>query len=96
MEDKPEEIVKQPSKLRKNGFDYTLVLRTGDRAIYCQHVSNTCQYFEVMKIQTRPAGLFNGKPFPAREIFPMNESFRRTAWTHRTYAKALIEFNTLK
>ena len=85
-----------PDKLRKNGFDYTLVLRDGDRAIYKQHVAEDCQYFEVFKIKIRKAGTFKGKPIPEREVFSSDNDFGKTAWSCNTLEKAMIRFDGLQ
>ena len=85
-----------PKELRKNGFLYTLVLREGNKAIYEQTVTTKIKYFEVFKIRTRPERYFKGKLFPAGEVFPSNEDFGKTAWTCRTYEKAMERFNSLE
>jgi len=84
-----------PEKLQKNGFEYTLVERDINRAIYKQHVGENCYYFEVFIIKTRKAGTFKGKPIPEREVFPSDECFGKSAWSCQSYEKALIRFNAL-
>ena len=84
-----------PSKLRKNGFDYTQVLREGRKAIYEQRASEICLYYEVFIIRTRPERNLKGKILSAKEVYPSNEDFGKTAWTCLSYEKALEKFNTL-
>lgn len=84
-----------PQSLRKNGFDYNLAYRDAKRAIYRQHVTENCQYFEVFQIRIAKAGTFKGKNIPEREVFPSDNDFGSTAWTFREYDKALAKFNTL-
>ena len=85
-----------PLILRKNGFTYTQVLREGKKAIYSQTVTGNLKYFEVFIIQSRKEKMIKGKTIQGGEIFPRNESFGITAWSFRTYAEALIKFNSLK
>ena len=85
-----------PQHLLKNGFDYTLVNRDANRAIYKQHVTEDCQYFEVFKIKKKKAETFKGKLIPEREVFPSDEDFGKTAWSYKMYEKALLKFNSLK
>jgi len=84
-----------PVILRKNGFDYSQVLRDEKKAIYCQHVTPNLEYFEVFKIQTHLERVFKGGTIPAGESFPSNEGFGVTAWTYRTLEKAMVKYNTL-
>jgi hypothetical protein len=85
-----------PLKMQKNGFTLSLLHREGNRAIYLQQVSENCQYFEVIRIRTKPAGVFKGKSYPPREVYPSSESWGELGWTYRTYEKAIEKFNALK
>ncbi len=81
--------------LRKNGFTYTQVLREGNKAIYEQSITRKLKYFEVFVIRTRPERLLKGKLILGGEVFPGNEDFGKTAWSYRTYEKALLKFNSI-
>lgn len=85
-----------PEKLRKNGFDYELVQRDANRAIYKQHVSENCHYWEVFRIRKRKESIFKGKQIPEREIFPSDEDFGYTAWTCMTLERAMERYNLLE
>jgi hypothetical protein len=84
-----------PIKIRKNGFDYTQVLRESRKAVYRQYVTPEIEYFEVFSIQIRPDITFKGKLVPGGESYPGNEKFGKTAWTFRSLGKAIIKFNSL-
>jgi hypothetical protein len=85
-----------PLKLRKNGFNYTQVLRDGNKAIYAQSVTPKLTYFEVMIIKSRPEEVIKGKILPEREVFPGNEDFGYTAWTCMTLERAMEKYNLLE
>jgi len=82
-------------QIRKNGFSYTQVVRTDRKAIYRQDVSPNVEYFEVFLIRTRPERTVKGKLIPAGEAFPTDEDFGKTAWSFRSYEKALAKFKSL-
>jgi len=72
--------------IRKNGFDYELVERNDNVAIYKQ-VDNTLSQqmivsYEVFIIKTRKEGRIGDNIIEAGEIFPSNESFGKSAWTY--------------
>ncbi len=84
--------------LRKNGFNYTQVLR-GDRScIYEQMVSKEkgIKYYEVFLIRIQPQRKLFGKEYPAKEKFPHDEAFGYWAWTFRNYEDAKWRFDELE
>ena len=81
-----------PIKLRKNGFEYSQVLRNSKKAIYRQTYTEKMDYFEVFLIKSRPDRNFKGKMILGGENFPGNEDFGKTAWTFRTLEKAIQKF----
>ena len=81
--------------LRKNGFNYTQVLRNDKNAVYRQYVTPEIEYFEVFSIQIRPDIAFKGKLVTGGESYPGNEAFGKTAWTFRSLEKAMIKYNSL-
>ena len=81
-------------KLRKNGFDYSLVIRNEKVAVYEQGYNKNLKYYEVFIVRIKPAIKFKGKDIPQREIFPSDGDFGKTAWSCRTMEeefKNLIE-----
>jgi hypothetical protein len=77
-----------PKKLRKNGFDYSLVIRNEKVAVYEQGYSKNLKYYEVFIVRIKPAIKFKGKDIPQREIFPSDGDFGKTAWSCRTMEEA--------
>ena len=84
-----------PLNLRKNGFEYTQILREGRKAIYRQHNTATIAQYQVFLIKTRPEVSLKGKIIPSRECFPGNEEFGNTAWSFKPFKKAMDKFNSI-
>ena len=85
-----------PPVIRKNGFEYTLILRTERKCVYRQRVSENLYYFEVFVIRKKPGQIFGqGREYPQREAFPKNEDFGKSAWTYHKLADALAKFELL-
>ena len=84
-----------PDIIRKNGFTYTKVLRDGRKCIYEQMYCEGLHYFEVFTVQQSRERVLNGKTLLAKEVFPCNEDFGKTAWSCRTLADAMKHFNSL-
>jgi hypothetical protein len=85
-----------PLKLRKNGFNYTQVLRGKISCIYEQEVSPKTKRYEVFLIKVKPERKLNNKVLPATEMFPHNEAFGGWAWSCFTYEKAKLKFDDLE
>ncbi len=81
-----------PLKLRKNGFSYTQVLRTGIAYIYMQRVTNDITYFEVFYKRISPEKVIKDKKLPARVKFPNDEAFGVWAWSFPTLDLAIEKF----
>ena len=80
---------------RKNGFDYTLIHREGNLAIYEQHYTEKTKYFELFIIQVKAKQNLFGKSYPEREKFPADSDFGKTAWSFRNFDDALARFKRL-
>ena len=61
-------------KYKKNGYEFTLIERTGQVAIYSQIVPETGRLiaFDVFEVQKYPEKIIAGKIFPAFEATPSN------------------------
>jgi len=81
-----------PDKIRKNGFNYTLVSRGRTSCLYAQTVTKNLKYYEVFIIRVAPEKNINGTIIPSKEVFPRNEDFGKYAWSLRTLAKAMDKF----
>jgi len=90
-----ENFIELPKVIQRNGFTYTLMLRNGNFAIYRQQVTELKEYWEVFAIRTKPASVFKGRTYPAREVFPDDERFGYSAWTFNSLEKAIIKFTSL-
>lgn len=88
-----------PTKVRKNGYIYTQVLRNGRCAIYEQTTGQKTIAYEVFIIQIQRERNFKGEIFPRKEKFPSNEDFGYSAWSIKDRQKAiskLLELTTKK
>ena len=64
-----------PNTFQKNGYDYTLLERQGNVAVYEQHRDERTFAYEVVKIRPRPAREFNGVKLEAAERLPSDEEW---------------------
>jgi hypothetical protein len=85
-----------PLKLRKNGFNYTQVLRGGRSCLYSQEVSKNSYCFEVFEIIISRDNSIGGKIIESREKFPHNEAFGKWAWSFMNYSDAVKKFKELE
>ncbi|NLO00784.1 MAG: hypothetical protein GX126_00500 [Bacteroidales bacterium] len=81
-----------PLKIRKNGFNYTQVLRGRQSCIYEQRLHEKTIAFEVFTIKTSPKRKIMGKWIEEKELFPHNEAFGYWAWTYCTLEKAKLKY----
>ena len=71
--------------LRKNQFDYELVERNENFAIYKQLSDNLTISFEVFKIKNNKETKIGDNIIEAGEAFPGNEDFGKIAWTYSAF-----------
>jgi hypothetical protein len=85
-----------PEKLKKNGFEYRLIKRISNRAIYSQHEGlGQIVAFEVFKIKTgkpHPKAIDDLENYDVVERFPLDEDFGKTAWTYPSIELAQARF----
>ena len=74
----PVEFSPLATKFTKRGFEYELVERRGDIAIYKQ---SKVVAFEVVKIQKRPEWVIGGNTVPAHESMPSDSQWGMAGWT---------------
>ena len=97
---------KLPSKIRKNGFNYSQILNCGSYYIYEQDYNSGIDYpvgdtpkelkfYEVFKVKVKPAETVFGKFHPVREVFPKDEEFGYSSWAYDSYERALAKFKDL-
>lgn len=79
-----------------DGFDYRLVKRQGDVAIFSQSSGKLVISYEVVIIRVKPAKTFpGGRVVPEREAYPTNEEWGKYAWTCATRERADERFQAL-
>ena len=88
-------MIPLPDKLRKNGFNYTLIRREGRSAIYEQTYTDKIKYYEVFTLQVRPKEVIHGKEYPEREVFPPDSDFGVIAWSCRALKDAMKRMNEI-
>jgi len=76
-------------KLRRNGFEYSCILRNGRSCIYSQRVTKSQYVFEVFKIRYSKTRKINGKILSAGERFPTDEDFGKSAWVYFSIEDAI-------
>lgn len=80
---------------RKNGFDYRLVERRGNTAIYRQMKGNTVYSFEVGRIRESRSKEQFGVVIEAAESWPSSEEWGIRAWTYKDLRRARERLDTL-
>ena len=87
-----------PEKLKKNGFEYRLVKRTDNRAIYSQHEGAgqivAFETFKIKKGKPHPKAEEDLKNYDEVERFPIDEDFGKTAWTYSNLEDAQKAFDS--
>jgi len=61
---------------------YRQIFRQGNVAIYCAKGKAPRIEYEVIKIQIQPAGIFDGRSYPARESFLKNSEWGTLGFTY--------------
>jgi hypothetical protein len=85
-----------PEVYRKNGYDYKLISRSDNVAIYEQTDNGKFIGYEVCRIKIALAGLVFGKWQDVREILPSSSEWGRNAYTVFTIEKAHIRASELE
>lgn len=76
------------SQFRTDGFDYQIVKRCGNVALFSKSKHNH-ESFEVIVLQIHKACTFpNGISYPDREAMPSSELWGQQGWTYTDLASA--------
>lgn len=89
---------KLPYELRKNRFDYKLVKRTKEVAMYAQYNddgSGRILAYEVFRIIWKKGAIINNVEIKAGEKFPGDGDFGKTAYSCTLLAKAEARYQEL-
>lgn len=79
---------KLPEKYRKNGYDFTLVERTEDVAIYKQTDETSLIAYEVFEVMKYPERMIGETKIAATEASPSNEMWGSKGYTYRNLEDA--------
>jgi hypothetical protein len=91
-----ENLLHVPWILSFHGYIYIQVCRGSSSCVYRQTYGKETQGFEVFIIRKQKEVILNGKVYPARERWPKDDDFGKTAWTYRTLERAMTKYNELE
>jgi hypothetical protein len=91
-----EKISNIPSELTYHGFKYTRVCRGLRSYVYHQTLGKETIGYEVFMIRIQSEAVLYGKSYPARERWPKDDDFSKTAWSCWTLEEAKVKFNALE
>ena len=80
-----------PDFYRKNTFDFALIKRSGDVAIFSQSDEGVIYGFEVFEIRKQKETQFGKIHYEAKERVPSNEEWGTNAFTCHTLEQAEIK-----
>lgn len=84
-----------PTTYSKSGYDYALLDRSGDVALFSQALAGRVIAYEVVVVQYHKATVIMGKPVPEREGVPSAEQWGSAGWTLRTPEEAKTKMQTV-
>jgi hypothetical protein len=86
-----------PASFRSGGFDFRLVKRTGDIALFEKRKpTHTRSFFEVVIVQKRKEATFpSGRVTPAHEAMPASEQWGSAGWSYSDLEGAEKRFKSL-
>jgi hypothetical protein len=99
--DEKRTMEKLPEKLKKNGYEYHQLKRSDNAALYGQYIigGKVIQAYEAFIIREQKEGTstIGGAVvnFVAKELFPSDEEFGRTAWSFNDLKRAELCFEGL-
>lgn len=85
-----------PVDLSYHGFRYALVCRGARSCVYQQTLGNEIIGYETFIIRIQPEVVLYGKKYPARERWPKDEDFSKTAFSFWTLDQAILKFKELE
>ncbi len=79
-----------PDFYKKNGYEFKLVSRIGDVAIFEQHSEGSVIAYEVFEVRKQKETQFGDIHYEAKERVPSNEEWGTNAYTVHTIEQANI------
>lgn len=89
-------MIPVPIKVRYHGFNYTQICRGTRSCLYRHTYQGKTVGFEVFIITNQPETILNGIFYPARERWPKDEDFGKTAWSFFSQEEASKKFMQLE
>jgi hypothetical protein len=80
-----------PTTYRKNGYDYELIERKNDTAIFSQKDGGKIIAFEVFEVIKQKEWSAFGKTYPPKETIPPTESWGTNAFTVHSLSDAVFK-----
>lgn len=81
--------------IKKSVFEYNLIEREDNKAIYSQSYEGEIIAYEVFKVKVAKEIELFGTIVPEHEKFPGDNDFGVTAWSCKTYEKALERYHNI-
>lgn len=81
--------------IKKRLFEYNLIDREDHKAIYSQSYEGKVIAYEVFKVKVAKETELFGAIIPEHEKFPGDNDFGVTAWSCKTYDKAIERYNNI-
>lgn len=91
-----ENMIPVLQQLRYHGFNYTQICRGTRSCLYRHTYQGKTVGFEVFIITNQPEIILNGIFYPARERWPKDEDFGKSAWSFISYEEASKRFMQLE
>jgi len=88
--------MKKLTNYSKNGYNFTIVSRDGDIAIFHgKSAKSESESWEVIRIQSHDGRVINGQSFLPAEYGPSNEQFGSKGWSMPSEDSAWAKFRSL-
>jgi hypothetical protein len=91
-----DELPTLPAEISYHGFLYIRICRGLRSYVYHQTLGKETIGYEVFLIRIQSEVILCGKSYPARERWPKDEDFSKTAWSCWTLEEAMLKFNSLE
>lgn len=90
------DFLRLPEAFNKNGYNYKLIYREDDVAIYSQNINDNQIAFEVFEVRKNKQFEIDGRIIPARESVPSSEQWGNNAFTVHSLLEAAKYMERIK